>query len=833
MDNDARGTSLLRRIEELAARAADEDQAPPEGPVLAAALTGLRAELGGLRADLGTLRADVSAVRSGVDTSAGKLTGAMSATQAETENLGRRHDELAAKVDNLADIVGEVRSVLPQLRTALADSPTVATAVQAAVSQLEDNLEAKIETLAGDLRRTLSAGMSQAAAGSRAAETAWTEARAANEERMAAVEDTLDELAERLEAATRDTATSTDEQLRRVEAKVDELAATVLPEAFEAQTQWAQEVRAALSEIATAVDRSFGSLGESLTQAIGLGAEAGRTHTEEVAAGLSRSLDEAVAALDQRATMARDASAAANADLRGFLASFQSATEERLEQVRAALAGGLSEARAGLIEELRSTIESLESANAGSRRLVEEEVSSLRGDLADALEEVRDRIATTVTRADESIAGALDSQRQTFDEVVRELRSTVLDRLEESTATVATGLDQLRGGVTSAARAGEVTTAQVTSFAESMAGLEHVVGEMHADWDRRTDAAIDLVAQAGHAAVGEFRDEVREVIEDLRRSVDVGTQEVAGSKDLVVTATQRLVSAGEALLGYLARRDQVLEGERDRILHEMLDEFAQGLSAKERRGMGERVGAALDRRRDARDAERFRQGAPTPTVDLPEVPADLTALAEPLPPPKKPKPPKQQGAAKTSAQTAPAKTPPAKAPPAKTVTKAASKPAVKTASKAAGKAAGTSAPRAGAKTTPRPAGKAATKAAVRTATKTAGKSTAKTSGTAAAGKKAPAAKTAVAKAAPVASAAPAKAAPATTPAAAEPADQTSPANSGKPIPASAPARKKSVTRAAKTVESPAPITAAEPAEAPSPDQANTTEPLDGEGTTRV
>src|SRR5690242_12591583 len=78
VDNDARGTSLLRRIEELAARAADEEQPPPEGPVLAAALTGLRAELGGLRADLGTLRADLSAVRAGVDASAGKLTGSMS-----------------------------------------------------------------------------------------------------------------------------------------------------------------------------------------------------------------------------------------------------------------------------------------------------------------------------------------------------------------------------------------------------------------------------------------------------------------------------------------------------------------------------------------------------------------------------------------------------------------------------------------------------------------------------------------------------------------------------------------------------------------------------------
>jgi hypothetical protein len=634
---------------------------------------------------------------------------------------------------------------------------------------------------------------------------------------MAAVEDTLDELAERLEAATRDTATSTDEQLRRVQAKVDELAATVLPEAFEAQTQWAQEVRAALSEIATAVDRSFGSLGESLTQAIGLGAEAGRTHTEEVVAGLSTSIDDAVAALDQRVTMTRDAAAAANADLRGFLASFQSATEERLEQVRGALAGGLSEARAGLVEELGSTIEALESANAGSRRLVEEEVSSLRGDLADALEEVRDRIATTVGRADESIAGAVDSQRQAFDEVVRELRSTVLDRLEESTATVATGLDQLRGGVTSAARAGEVTSAQVTAFAESMAGLEHVVGEMHADWERRTDAAIDLVASAGHAAVDEFRDEVRGVLEDLRRSVDVGAAEVAGSKDLVAIATQRLVSAGEALLGYLARRDQVLEGERDRILHEMLDEFAQGLSAKERRGMGERVGAALDRRRDARDAERFRQGSQAPALEIPEVPEDLSALAAPLPEPKKPKAPKPERAKTSPAKTSPAKTSPAKTSPAQTApppaTKTATKPGTKTAAKVAAKKAAKAAK--GAKTPAKPARKAAT------------------------AKKTVAPTVAPAKAAPTSKAVPAKAAgaesrpPESTPPAPEPVKHADPGNPGKASRTSAPGRKKSVARAAKAAPAPATITPDEPPSLPSGEEANTTQPLDGEGTTRV
>src|SRR4051794_23573030 len=544
-----------------------------------------------------------------MDAGTGRLGGALEATRTQAQELGNRHDELADKVDSLADAIADIKSALPEIRSLLVDQPSMSMAIQTAANRLEGNLEARIETLGEDLRRTLSAGMTQAAAGSRAAETAWTDARSASEERLAAIEDTLDALAERLEAVTRDSYTSTDERLGRLESQLGEMSATLLPAAVDSQERWGDEIRGALGHVANALDRSLGSLGESLTDAVRMSGDADRSHVDEVLLQLRGALDQAVKTLDQRISLTRDTASAANADLRGFLSSFQAATEERLEDVRSALAGGLVEARANLVEELRTTIDSLESANGDTRRLVEEEISTLRGDLADALEEVRERIATTVGRANEAITASVDGQRQEFSDLVRELRSTVLDRLEESTATVATGLDELRGGVTSAARAGDVTTAHVTEVAETMASLEAIVAEMHADWDRRTDAAIDLVAAAGEAAVGEFRREVQQVVADLKASVDAGTQAVDGTTGVVTTATERLVTAGQALLGYLARRDEILEAQRDRVVHEVLDEFAQGLSAKERRGMGERVGAALDRRRDARDADRYRRTA--------------------------------------------------------------------------------------------------------------------------------------------------------------------------------------------------------------------------------
>jgi hypothetical protein len=66
------------------------------------------------------------------------------------------------------------------------------------------------------------------------------------------------------------------------------------------------------------------------------------------------------------------------------------------------------------------------------------------------------------------------------------------------------------------------------------------------------------------------------------------------------------------------------------MLHEVLDEFAQGLSAKERRAVSSRVGEALDRRRDARDAGKFRRGeGEKPAIEIPAVSPEIAELVEP------------------------------------------------------------------------------------------------------------------------------------------------------------------------------------------------------------
>ena len=130
------------------------------------------------------------------------------------------------------------------------------------------------------------------------------------------------------------------------------------------------------------------------------------------------------------------------------------------------------------------------------------------------------------------------------------------------------------------------------------------------------------------------------VVLDVRAEVGASLDQVRGALQQVVgqvvaargdldDGTDRLARAGSVLVAYLEQRDRLLEAERDRVLHDVLDAFAAGLSARERSALAGRVTDVVARRRDARDAERYRAavGQPvSPTVALPE---QVSTLAPP------------------------------------------------------------------------------------------------------------------------------------------------------------------------------------------------------------
>src|SRR3954468_15475007 len=594
MDTDEHEPDLLRRIEELAAQAGDDDA--PEGPILAAAFWGLREELGALRADLTSLRADITAVRSSVDSNIDRIAGDVAANRSETGDVAGRHAELGERVDGVADLLEAVVGALPELREELARLPEGTTALEASLRRIEETLLTRVDTAVGDLRRTVSTGLTQASAGGRAAEAAANDTRSVLEERLAAVEDTIDGLAEGLEAVTRDSIGTATEHIRQV-------------------------------------DRNVGTLGESLHDAVTTGHGEAREHVETLAIQLRDTVEAAFAGLDNRMAGDRDSAEGALASLRGFLAAFQASAETRLAELESVIGGGLTDARDALLAELTPAIDQLTQANADTRGLLEEEVSALRGDLADALEEVRDRISTLLATSTDSITGALEEQRTSFAESSRVLREDVLDRVEQSRADVLSSLDDLRAGVSSAARAGEDTGGRLRELAEVIGSLYATIGELRIEWDARSEAAVVSAREAAEAATAAFRAEVDVMMANARGAMDRQTAAVDETAATLNGGVARLVTAGESLLGYLATRDQLLEQERDRVLHDALDAFAAGLSAKERRATAARLSDVIDRRRASRDAERWRRTADgSPALEIPTPPEDLAALAEPVRP---------------------------------------------------------------------------------------------------------------------------------------------------------------------------------------------------------
>ena len=170
--------ALTRRIEQLAAASADEQDSAAVTALVGAVL----AELGAVRAELASVRSETRGVRSELDGLGGRLTGAVAAGRSETGALGHRVTEMAARLDGL-----------------------------------QDRLGSRVDAVSGEVRRA-----------SAEHGAALDDARGALESRLAVLEDALGGLSERLEALARDGAGTTTgllqslgEQVRRLDRRLE------------------------------------------------------------------------------------------------------------------------------------------------------------------------------------------------------------------------------------------------------------------------------------------------------------------------------------------------------------------------------------------------------------------------------------------------------------------------------------------------------------------------------------------------------------------------------------------------------------------------------------
>ncbi|MBW3646841.1 MAG: hypothetical protein KY440_03565 [Actinobacteria bacterium] len=329
-----------------------------------------------------------------------------------------------------------------------------------------------------------------------------------------------------------------------------------------------------------------------------------------VLAGLSEqttsSLTDVRAAVEQRLDQL-DTSVGAH------VITLESTFTSRLADVRAELNAGTVGTR-----EAGERLTALTAATERQREEVQARLDVVRDDMVEAARDLRKEL---ITQAAAQVAG--------LTERLAGLDSTV----NASSARLTDRLDALDGALIRNAELAEQTTAGLARVDGVTSELQAAVSSFRLEWPTRTFEVVQGAKAVAEGVVLQIRSEVEAQLERVREELARAVAGVADASSGLGSGTEQLSEAGKALVDYLERRDLLLEAERDRVLYEVLDTFAAGLSVKDRAALAERVGSAVDRRRDARDAQRYRTAPPAPVRPNPDdLPSAVRQLAPAEPP---------------------------------------------------------------------------------------------------------------------------------------------------------------------------------------------------------
>lgn len=211
------------------------------------------------------------------------------------------------------------------------------------------------------------------------------------------------------------------------------------------------------------------------------------------------------------------------------------------------------------------------------------------------------------------------------------------------------------------------TAAAVALHDAVRAALEQLRGDgaaVAADVRREAaDARAALEEHAGAARQGvvdEIRTAAGNALGDVRAAITAQEQETRAAAGEMAQIAGRVQSAGRLVVAYLAERDAALEEVRDRDTVQLLEDVLSALSRKEREKAAGQTRGILARRRESRQAERWRQhqeghGAADVAVDEQAL---LEVLDAPAPGPRpRPAAPVTPGTPSADAETPPAAAP--------------------------------------------------------------------------------------------------------------------------------------------------------------------------------
>lgn len=295
---------------------------------------------------------------------------------------------------------------------------------------------------------------------------------------------------------------------------------------------------------------------------------------------------------------------------------------------------------------------------------VVEEMESLRSDMAAALEYVQDQVvrrsdegftrtgqallelSTTLSAEihDRPTAEVEDGRLAAFETVVEEVRQA---RIEISAARGSIDALAVRAGESLEETAERVraeafavldpireefvvtTESQRADLAALSDGVRDDVATLVEDVASRVAAGAEAATAAAQSAAAlEARSSIDAATRELLSTADTIEDQSVASAAEVARLALAVTAAGRAVLDHLAARDLLLEQVRDELAAELLEDFASGLSDKDRKAATKKLGGLLQRRRNARDAERWRDGRPPVPVLPPGIEDEAVVLEE-------------------------------------------------------------------------------------------------------------------------------------------------------------------------------------------------------------
>ena len=247
---------------------------------------------------------------------------------------------------------------------------------------------------------------------------------------------------------------------------------------------------------------------------------------------------------------------------------------ETLAEVQEAVVGTI----AGANDSMTASLQEHREGSTGLRDRIAETHGHLQEHQA-ASASLREGVAATLQEHDEASTGLQEGIAESLQghyDATAALRDGLVASLEEYRAESA----GLRDGIGEAARTAKNSATEVVALQEVVAQLDTTLSTLQSDWRPQVDAVVAEGRAAARGVLEQVQAELEAALSETRASLRGQVKAIDRVTGSLGGSTERLVSAGQALLAYLGERDLWLERERDRVLHEVLDEFAQGAVGK-------------------------------------------------------------------------------------------------------------------------------------------------------------------------------------------------------------------------------------------------------------